>query len=630
MCNNCFIFAFAIATHLLFFVDDVYAFEGCRVNVEPAVLEIPAGGEGIAAIKITIPKGYHIYGNPVGPGTGKPTTISVRNLPAGIEIGSVRYYPEAKKYFEPGDKGHVWIYEGEVFFFLPVKVKKEAKIGEAAFDMSVDALVCGEGSCMPVEKIIHKKIAILPFDGTAPSLPPEILTLYRSAKASTSDGKNSEGSVSSSTREITIPYSFQPRYVDTISVGNIIHAIVFGILAGFILNFMPCVLPVVSLKVMSFVSLGGEDRKKIFLSGVFFSLGIMAVFLALAAIAAFFGYGWGELFKKKEFLMVMTTLVFAFALSMFDVYTITPSVSSTNVWNKTKNIFLDSFGKGVLATFLATPCSGPFLGGTLAWTMMQPPLVIFTIFVCIGTGMALPYLILAAWPSLMRFIPKPGEWTIIFERIMGLLLLATAIYLLGIMETRDIIPMLWFLLFVLVACGQYGKFGSPLNAKIIRYVSLAVAAVIVLTGYVVAFKIPWSTSIDDYEATSRQFTLEKIVQNSELGKISIVQFTADWCPNCRLVERTSLYTKKVMEVLQESDAELLMADITRGNPEAEALMAKLGSRSIPFLAIFPPGEHFTRPICLRDMYSQKSVIFAVKQAMESELEVKIEHLNLEK
>lgn len=629
MRNNFLILVFAISAHFFLFTDEVRALEGYRVSVEPAVLKIPAGKEGVVVITIRIPRGYHIYGNPVGPGTGKPTTVSIKNLPGVIESGTVRY-PKAKRYFEPGDTGHVWIYEGEVHLFLPVKAKKEARSGKFAFDLIVDALVCGKGTCIPIEKTIHKSLTILPPDGIPSSISPEMDALFSAAKEPLNAENNFAVRGSLMPNEVEITYNFQPRFLDSVTVGNIIQAIIFGILAGFILNFMPCVLPVVSLKVMSFVSHGGEDRKKIFLSGLFFSLGIIVVFLVLALLAAFFGYGWGELFTQKEFLILMTSLVFALALSLFDVFTLTPSVSLRKSNATAKNVYLQSFGKGMVATFLATPCSGPFLGGTLAWTMMQSPMVIFTIFTCVGIGMAFPYLVLSAWPSLLKIVPKPGEWTIVFERIMGFFLLATVVYLLGIMETRDIIPMLWFLVFVLAGCWQYGKYGSPVNQKHVRYASLVVAIALVVAGYLLSFKVNWGASVNDCKAVSRPFTFERIVENSQSGKISIVQFTADWCPNCKLVERTSLCTNNVMKTLKEHNAEILVADITRRNFEAEALMAKLGNRSIPFLAVFPPGMNFTRPFCLRDMYSEESVIFAVKQAGQSSMELKIQHNNLKK
>ena len=612
------ILVFALSAQFLLLNSEVCALEGFRVSVEPAVLEIPAGGEGIAAIKIRIPKGYHIYGNPVGPGTGKPTTVSVRNLPGGVDVGATRY-PEAKKYFEPGDVGHVWIHEGDVSLFLPIRVKKESDTRNVAFDITLDALVCGKGTCIPIEKAIHQNIKIVPAGSGASSLSPEMRVRYRAAREPIQDDTKTEKRRNIHAEAIEIPYNFQPRYLDSAPIGNIIQAIIFGLLAGFILNFMPCVLPVVSIKIMSFIAMGGNDKKQIVLSGTFFALGIFTVFIVLASLAAFLGYGWGELFKRKEFLIVMTSLVFALALSMFDVFTITASFSSGKAIITTKNAYLESFGKGVMATFLATPCSGPFLGGTLAWTMMQPPAVIFTIFVCVGTGMALPYIVLAARPSLLKFIPKPGEWAIVLERIMGFLLIATVIYLLGIMETSDVIPMLWLLLFVLAAFWQYGKYGSMLNTFRVRIISKIAGVVLIGCGYLLAFHISWSGSIEGFEGRAQPYSFSKILQNSQAGKISLVQFTAEWCPNCRVVERTSLYTENVMKILKDYDAELLVADITRGNPDAEALMAKLGSRSIPFLAVFPAGEYFTRPMCLRDIYSEKEVLEAIRHAGISEL-----------
>lgn len=620
------IYAIVMAVLPGFLSERVFAMEGYRVSVTQEVVEIPSGGEGIVAIKIDIPAGYHIYSNPVGPGTGKPTEVRAKDVPKGLRIGAGRY-PEAKKHFEPGDRGYVRIYDNTVYVFLPVRAEENARVGTSSLEVEVEALVCGEGTCVPMSNTVRQAIVIVPPGGKSFSLPQNLLEIYSTAREPGS--AEQAGIAREQSHEGTnIPYNFEPQYVDSASVSGFLQAVLFGLLAGFILNFMPCVLPVVSLKVMSFVSIGGDDRRKTFLSGAFFSLGIIVVFLVLASLAAFLGYGWGELFKRKEFLIAMTALVFALALSMFDVFTITLSFSGTSFSGKPKNIYLDSFGKGVIATFLATPCSGPFLGGTLAWTMMQPPTVIFTIFVFVGIGMALPYIFLAAWPSLLKIIPKPGEWTIVFERIMGFLLLATVVYLLGIIERNDVVPMLWMLLFVLAAFWQYGKYGSPLNAKITRYVSMALLIVLLLGGYWLAFQVQWGESIENREAASRPFTLNRIIQNSETGKVSLVQFTADWCPNCKVVERTSLYTEKVMQTLRENDAELLVADITRGNSEAEALMKKLGSRSIPFLAVFPPGEHFTRPFCLRDLYTEGSVIFAVKEAGKAGLNVKIENNGL--
>jgi thiol:disulfide interchange protein DsbD len=309
------------------FASHAHAMGGFDVSTKPTVLEIPAGGEVILAIKIAIPKGYHIYGNPVGPGTGKPTTISVRNIPRDIEIGKTKY-PEAKKHFEPGDRGYVWMYDHVVYLFLPVRAKKEAIAAQTDIDLMVDALVCGKGTCVPESKTIKQKIAILPFGSIALQLPTDMMAVYRTAKEPDEFQNGAIARQSSAEDAVHIPYSFEPRYLDASSVTNIFQAIFFGLLAGLILNFMPCVLPVVSLKVMNFIAMGGQEKRKVFAAGAFFSLGILVVFILLAFFAAFFGYGWGELFKRNEFLIAMTALVFALALSMFGVFTITASLPS--------------------------------------------------------------------------------------------------------------------------------------------------------------------------------------------------------------------------------------------------------------------------------------------------------------
>ncbi|MCX7678758.1 MAG: protein-disulfide reductase DsbD family protein [Spirochaetes bacterium] len=582
------------------------------VSVEPKKVEIPVGGVSNCIVKIVIPKGYHIYGNPVGPGTGKATTLSFRNLPDYIEVGAIQY-PSAKKHYEPGDKGYVWVHEGEILLVVPLKAKSNAKVKNIEADLVLDALLCGKGVCIPIEKKFRQQIAILPhqspFGGRA------IGTSDNNLEKQSGNVRENKTDIHLQNNNTIIPYEFVPRYIEATMVGNIIQAILFGFLAGIILNVMPCVLPVVSLKVMNFISLGGGDKKKIVITSVLFSLGIIFVFLIVASLAAFFGYGWGELFKHKEFLVVMIAIVFVLALSLFDVFIITPSLSLSVSSGAMNNIYIDSFVKGIFATFLATPCSGPFLGGTLAWTMMQPPYIVFTVFSFIGIGMAFPYFILAVRPSLLRFLPKPGEWTVTFAKIMGFLLLGTAVYLIGVMEKKDVMPMLWFLLFIFAAFWQYGKYGSAINPLPVRVVSRVVLLLMVGVGYILTFHVKWDEN--ERFIASQPYSFLKIVQNSTEGKISVVQFTAEWCPNCKVVERTSLYTRKVFKMMREINAELFIADITRKNAEAEMLMKRLGSHSIPFLAVFPPGDSFIRPICLRDMYSERSVLAALRDAVSS-------------
>lgn len=189
-------------------------------------------------------------------------------------------------------------------------------------------------------------------------------------------------------------------------IGGLAAALGFGFLAGLILNVMPCVLPVVSLKIYGFVKQAGEDRGRVRLLGLAFGAGILFVFLILASLAAYAGLGWGQQFQSDKFLVAMVALMVAFALGMFDVYTIQlPGlVGNVEAAAAQREGVAGSFAKGALATLLATPCSGPFLGATLAYALTQPPAVIFAIFASIGVGMAFPYVLLA-WPSPHRRRP---------------------------------------------------------------------------------------------------------------------------------------------------------------------------------------------------------------------------------
>jgi len=595
-----------------------------RAYLEPSGLSVPAGGESYISLIFEIPPGHHIYGNPLGPGTGKPTTVRPAKSYDGITFRPTRY-PGAKVYFSPGDRGYVRIYEKSARLFIPLEIDRKAAPGERRISLLVDSLLCNEGTCIPREFTLDFTLRVLAANEKGTVHGADITALFAAAKEA-GDDIVLERPGGQSSVQANIPYDFQPRYVSAGDVTNVLQAILFGLLAGLILNFMPCVLPVVSLKVMNFVTMGHDDPRKVLKIGVLFSLGILTVFLVLASLAAFLGYGWGELFKKKEFIIGMIGIIFALALSMFDVFTITPPSVAGKPDTGGVHPYVDAYAKGLLATLLATPCSGPFLGGTLAWALTRPPLTVFVIFVSVGVGMALPYLVLAARPSLLKFVPKPGEWTITLERIMGFLLTATVVYLTGVLEAGLVLPTLWFLLFVFAGFWQYGKYGSVVNPRLTRALSAASLVVIVAGGYWMSYHSGGGGDTGPAHAAGSEFSLRRLADNNAAGKISIVKFTADWCPNCSLVERTSLYTERVMKLVRDSGADLMVADITRHNPEAEALMKKLGTRSIPFLAVFPSGDQFLRPWCLRDMYSEGDVAGSIEKAMKAVPDIDIDSI----
>lgn len=191
----------------------------------------------------------------------------------------------------------------------------------------------------------------------------------------------------------------------------------YGFLGGLILNLMPCVLPVIGLKILSFVEQSGQSRRQILTLNLWYSLGILAVFMILATLPVAFHYfqdkqfGWGQQFAYDGFNITLTAIVFVMALSFLGVWEIPiPGFAGSKKANQlaTKEGASGAFAKGVLTTILATPCSGPFLTSALAFAVAEPPRITYAMFACIGIGMAFPYLLIGAFPRLIRFLPKPG------------------------------------------------------------------------------------------------------------------------------------------------------------------------------------------------------------------------------
>ena len=250
-----------------------------------------------------------------------------------------------------------------------------------------------------------------------------------------------------------------------ISAMNLIGYLLMALAAGLILNAMPCVLPVIGLKIMSFVSQAGENRGKVFMLNLAFSAGLISVFLVLATLSAFFGYGWGDLLTKSMWgSIAITSVVFAFGLSMLGVWEIPiPGISGGNVVGKKaeEEGLSGAFFLGILTTILATPCTGPMLVPALAITAGQPPWVTYAIFGAIGLGMAIPYLLIGIFPKLISWLPKPGEWMGTFKEVTGFILMATVVFLLsGFSEeprSEYLVAVLSLLLVVAFGCWWIGR-----------------------------------------------------------------------------------------------------------------------------------------------------------------------------
>ena len=410
------------------------------------------------------------------------------------------------------------------------------------------------------------------------------------------------------------------------------QAILFGLLGGLILNIMPCVLPVIGLKIVSFVQQSGHHRGKAFALNLWYSAGLLTVFLVLASLAV--GpqkLGWGQLFAETWFPIALSAVVFVMGLSFMGLWEVPlPSFAAGGKAGElaAQEGAVGAFFKGALTTLLATPCSAPFLAPALVWAAAQPPWLTYLVFASIGLGMASPYLLIGAFPELLRFLPKPGAWMETFKHTMGFVLMATVVYLLTVMEPYNIVPTVGLLFALWFGCWWVGSV-SPLADIWHRLRAWALAISFCGAVWIVMFPGINSSSKQGFSLTGLSATMQHAMgyddDEQDLDDASqltgpkpvLVDFTASWCPNCHYFENTVLRTKEVADAVQKLNVATLKADWSHKvkNLEVTKMLDVLGSRQIPVIAIFSPADP-NHPRVFRGNYTQKEILDALQWAAE--------------
>jgi thiol:disulfide interchange protein len=266
--------------------------------------------------------------------------------------------------------------------------------------------------------------------------------------------------------------------------------------------------------------------------------------------------------------------------------------------------FSSEFTRGIFATVLATPCSGPLLGAVLAWTLTQPPFVIYAVFTAIGAGMASPYILLSSSRRVAKIIPKPGQWMNDFKHVMGFLLIGFAVYLMSGLTREMILVTTMLCLGLIFAAGIYGRF-APFGASFARrfWVAVFAVAVCVSIGYSGFSLFALKTGEEKWEP----FSQDLLMRAHDDGRPVLANFTAQWCMNCQYNKHHTLNSKEVQKLATEKDILLMEVDLTNNSPVAEGLLHHLGSRSVPFLALFPGNDPY-HPIIMRDIIGKRQLL----------------------
>jgi thiol:disulfide interchange protein/DsbC/DsbD-like thiol-disulfide interchange protein len=435
--------------------------------------------------------------------------------------------------------------------------------------------------------------------------------------------------------------------VDQQSAGNASIFLYLGLalVGGLLLNVMPCVLPVIALKVFGLVKMAGDEPRRVRRLGWMFSLGILASFLALAMIVILLKVagqqvGWGFQFQEPRFVIVMSTLVFAFGLSLFGVFEIRlPGVAVAGVSTaisrqeqKGGSGYASSFAEGVFATILATPCTAPFLGTALGFAFAQPTGIILLIFSVVAFGMALPYLLLTARPAWQRFLPKPGAWMETAKQFMGFLMMATLLWLLYVLGKQlGMEGVIWtgaFLLTVGVGCWLIGRFATLAASRVRVWSTWALAAVLAIAGYLIfvestldvqaALVSGPAASADTRDNVGEKTVWEPFSPSTLEGHLQkqeavFLDFTAEWCLTCKVNEKTIIADQRVQDKLQSSGIVTMKADWTNRNPDIARLLSKFGRSGVPLYVVFPAGRP-DEPIILPEVLTPTILLEALDRA----------------
>ncbi len=388
-------------------------------------------------------------------------------------------------------------------------------------------------------------------------------------------------------------------------------------LGGLILNLMPCVFPVIGLKIMGFVQQAGENRRSIALHGISFAVGVLASFAVLSGIlfaaraAAIKDgsalKGWGYQLQDPNVVVVLVLLMFILGLNMFGLFEIGTSATSVGGKLQSKNGHTGSFFSGVLATVVATPCSGPFLGVAIGATLALPSSQFFLSFAAMALGLALPYLILSFYPSLVEALPRPGAWMESFKQAMSFLLFGSAGYFLwfyaGLIGQEYLLSPIFGLCMIAIAAWVYGRWYLPHRSKKARSIAVVIALLFFGTG--VFLTVPHKPSTMKWQAWSEETTESYLSKGTPV----YIDFTAQWCLTCQ-VNKKIAYTDEVIALAKKKGIVFLKADKSAPNPAIEAKLEELGRTAIPVNVLIEPGKEpiitpaILTPGILTDLFNQ--------------------------
>ncbi|HNU53475.1 MAG TPA: thioredoxin family protein [Candidatus Syntrophosphaera sp.] len=593
--------------------------QSVKFSVSPTQLK--PGDKGVlrATLTITDPEKKQSY----TPAEGEEGYLYL------VETGE---YPQLKfgktSYPAPNHKNSdgIWEYYKSLTLSRPFTVSKTAKPGPITINASMSFNLCNKtsGFCDPPRE-------------TEGSVKLEILPATAEAQAG-QEGEIAEEqplgvdstTADSAGQSTETPADAAPAQ-EKAGGGKIWYYMLLAILGGIVLNFTPCVLPILPIRAMSMVNQAQKDISKVIIHTLVYTLGVLISFGAIAAVfviarASGVNLTYGFLSQSLLYNLIMMSILFLFGLSLMGVWEMTVPGMNAAAKTTSKKGYGGSFFAGVFAFLMGFSCMGPFMGPALevAVRLSSPMLVLF--FLLIGLGFALPFIIISLFPKALKLVPKPGEWMNIFKELMGFVLMyLTWKYFSNVWGLTKSGPYLMktglYLVYLGFAAWLYGRFVRPENKKAVQII-LGLAAVAVIAASA-ATLLPWKEEYrpQDTAAASADgmvpadhpgwyvFSPELFARLQSEGKPVFLDIGADWCTNCKANEKKVLLQPDIQAEFNKRGVVLLKGDFTREDPVLKDWMQKGGSIGVPFNVLYIPGRE---PVKMAELFSKADLLKALE------------------
>lgn len=372
---------------------------------------------------------------------------------------------------------------------------------------------------------------------------------------------------------------------------SVLTLIIFAFFGGLILNVMPCVFPILSIKILRFVEQSENSSYKTFKQGFLFSVGVIVSFLLIAALLLSLksggeSIGWGYQLQSPIVVSLLFYLFIVMGYIFMSNIVIGSSLAKLSLISSSKGDSLESFLTGVLAVIVASPCTAPFMGSAIGFALLQPSFYSILIFLGLGIGFSLPYLVLSAKPSLLSFLPKPGQWMETFKQFMAFPMWASALWLLWVLSSQvnsqEVIQVLLGALIITAGLWLLEKNKSESN-----WVKWMIRLPFVLLLIFALWLVPTTYSDSDETQDQLAYTPQLLEDLRDENNLVFLNFTADWCITCKVNEAVALKTSEVSKVLAEKNITYLEADWTRKDPIISKALEQYGRTGLPLYLLFP-------------------------------------------